>query len=156
MNKDVHKDLKKQIEDLEAIKSTDSKEVIKDKLNKEANVLRKIYTTDAFQNQMARLGFGQPNLANGAEYPITRLSQNYNLLLKEKNKMLRIIVKFCVRIFTLFLFIVVDFFLTSSFLFGLYSGFSFLGLVSYWYPPYLLFGIFSPTFWKLYFLFKYS
>ena len=79
MNKDVHKDLKKQIEDLEAIKSTDSKEVIKDKLNKEADVLRKIYTTDAFQNQMARLGFGQPNLANGAEYPITRLSQNYNL-----------------------------------------------------------------------------
>ena len=79
MNKDVHKDLKKQIEDLEAIKSTDSKEVIKDKLNKEVDVLRKIYTTDAFQNQMARLGFGQPNLANGAEYPITRLSQNYNL-----------------------------------------------------------------------------
>lgn len=79
MNKDVHKDLKKQIEDLEAIKSTDSKEVIKDKLNKEVDVLKKIYTTDAFQNQMARLGFGQPNLANGAEYPITRLSQNYNL-----------------------------------------------------------------------------
>ena len=79
MNKDVHKDLKKQIEDLEPIKSTDSKEVIKDKLNKEVDVLKKIYTTDAFQNQMARLGFGQPNLANGAEYPITRLSQNYNL-----------------------------------------------------------------------------
>lgn len=79
MNKDVHEDLKKQIEDLEPIKSIDSKEVIKDKLNKEVNVLKKIYTTDAFQNQMARLGFGQPNLANGAEYPITRLSQNYNL-----------------------------------------------------------------------------
>ena len=79
MNKDVHKDLKKQIEDLEPIKSTDSKEVIKDKLSKEVDVLKKIYTTDAFQNQMARLGFGQPNLANGAEYPITRLSQNYNL-----------------------------------------------------------------------------
>lgn len=34
---------------------------------------------DAFQNRMARLGYGQPNLTEGAAYPNTRMSGDYNL-----------------------------------------------------------------------------
>ncbi|WP_217368960.1 DUF1073 domain-containing protein [Brevibacillus sp. HB1.4B] len=37
-------------------------------------------TTDAFQNVLARMGFGTPNLLEGTEYPITRLSQDYQLM----------------------------------------------------------------------------
>lgn len=37
-------------------------------------------TTDSFSNPMARLGFGQPNLLEAADYPVTRLTQNYALL----------------------------------------------------------------------------
>jgi phage-related protein (TIGR01555 family) len=37
-------------------------------------------TTDAFSNQLARLGFGTPNLMEGTEYPLTRLTQNYQLM----------------------------------------------------------------------------
>ncbi|NHN33531.1 DUF1073 domain-containing protein [Paenibacillus sp. S3N08] len=37
-------------------------------------------TTDAFSNQLARLGFGTPNLIEGTEYPLTRLTQNYQLM----------------------------------------------------------------------------
>jgi phage-related protein (TIGR01555 family) len=36
---------------------------------------------DAFQNLMARLGFGSGNLTEGANYPLTRLTQNYTLML---------------------------------------------------------------------------
>lgn len=37
-------------------------------------------TTDAFQNVLARLGHGTPNLLEGTEYPLTRLTQNYQLM----------------------------------------------------------------------------
>lgn len=36
---------------------------------------------DAFTNPAARLGFGTNNLSEGAEYPLTRLSRNYILML---------------------------------------------------------------------------
>jgi phage-related protein (TIGR01555 family) len=39
----------------------------------------KMQMKDAFQNQMARLGFGQPNLTEGAQYPLTRLTPSYFL-----------------------------------------------------------------------------
>ncbi|NOU95601.1 DUF1073 domain-containing protein [Paenibacillus sp. LMG 31456] len=35
---------------------------------------------DAFSNVLARLGSGTPNLIEGTEYPLTRLSQNYQLM----------------------------------------------------------------------------
>lgn len=79
MSKEVQESLLKEIEDMQPIKSTDSKEVIKEKLKSQTEILNKLYTIDAFQNQMARLGFGQPNLNEGADYPLTRMSQNYNL-----------------------------------------------------------------------------
>lgn len=79
MSKEVQESLLKEIEDMQPIKSTDSKEVIKEKLKSQSEVLNKLYTMDAFQNQMARLGFGQPNLNEGVDYPLTRMSQNYNL-----------------------------------------------------------------------------
>lgn len=79
MSKEVQESLLKEIEDMQPVKSTDSKEVIKEKLKSQTEVLNKLYTMDAFQNQMARLGFGQPNLNEGADYPLTRMSQNYNL-----------------------------------------------------------------------------
>lgn len=79
MSKEVQESLLKEIEDMQPIKPTDSKEVIKEKLKSQTEVLNKLYTIDAFQNQMARLGFGQPNLNEGADYPLTRMSQNYNL-----------------------------------------------------------------------------
>ncbi len=37
-------------------------------------------TTDAFSNVLARLGYGTPNLLEGTEYPLTRLTNNYQLL----------------------------------------------------------------------------
>ena len=39
-----------------------------------------IRTTDSFSNPFARLGFGQLNLLETADYPITRMTQNYPLL----------------------------------------------------------------------------
>lgn len=41
---------------------------------------RKIAVKDSFQNVMARLGLGQPNVTEGAKYPLTRLTRNYNLM----------------------------------------------------------------------------
>lgn len=80
INKDgLDPQLIKDIEALEAIKVTDSASAINDKLAKQADVIQRLYTTDAFMNKMARTGFGQPNLAEGAEYPMTRLTRNYNL-----------------------------------------------------------------------------
>ena len=53
-------------------------------VNKQANALKnaavKLMTKDSFQNAMARMGFGTPNVTEGATYPITRLSRNYNLM----------------------------------------------------------------------------
>lgn len=40
----------------------------------------KLMTKDSFTNVMARMGFAQPNVTEGALYPITRLSKNYNLM----------------------------------------------------------------------------
>lgn len=37
-------------------------------------------TMDAFVNLMARMGAGTDNLTEGAEYPLTRLTKNYNLM----------------------------------------------------------------------------
>jgi len=37
-------------------------------------------TNDAFQNTAARIGFGTPNILEGTEYPMTRLSRNYQLM----------------------------------------------------------------------------
>lgn len=37
-------------------------------------------TADTFSNVLARLGFGTPNLMEGTEYPLTRITQNYQLL----------------------------------------------------------------------------
>ncbi|WP_371378879.1 DUF1073 domain-containing protein [Sporomusa aerivorans] len=39
-----------------------------------------VKTKDAFRNQAARLGFGTPNLLEATEYPMTRLTQNWQLL----------------------------------------------------------------------------
>ncbi len=79
MNQEAKSDLCKEIEELEPIKNTDSKKEIENKLDKQVKVLKKIYNTDAFQNEMARLGFGQENLTEGADYPNTRKSYNFNL-----------------------------------------------------------------------------
>lgn len=80
INKDgLDPQLIKDIENLEVIKSTDSAKVVSEKLEKQASVIQRLYTTDAFMNKMARTGFGQPNLAEGAEYPMTRLTKNYQL-----------------------------------------------------------------------------
>lgn len=40
----------------------------------------KVFTNDAFANSLARLGFNQPNLLEGSQYPMTRLTRNYNLM----------------------------------------------------------------------------
>jgi phage-related protein (TIGR01555 family) len=39
-----------------------------------------VRTTDAFSNPAARLGFGTMGLLQGTEYPLTRLTHDYNLL----------------------------------------------------------------------------
>ncbi|WP_061342980.1 phage portal protein [Clostridium botulinum] len=52
--------------------SKDSKTAIK---NNKATI-----TLDAFQNVLARLGAGTPNLLEGTDYPITRLTQNFQLM----------------------------------------------------------------------------
>lgn len=39
-----------------------------------------VSTMDAFSNPAARIGWGTMDLLNGTSYPITRLTQNYNLL----------------------------------------------------------------------------
>ena len=79
MTKEVPESLVKEIEEMKPISATDSKDVIKQKLKNQADVLTRLYTTDAFRNQMARLGFGQPNLNEGADYPLTRMGYSYNL-----------------------------------------------------------------------------
>ena len=41
---------------------------------------KKISMKDSFQNTLARLGFAMPNVTEGAKYPLTRLTRNYNLM----------------------------------------------------------------------------
>jgi len=43
-------------------------------------ILGEIHTLDAFRNQMARMGYGTPNLLEGTDYPLTRLTRDYNLM----------------------------------------------------------------------------
>lgn len=69
----------KKIDALEPIKSTDSKEIIVEKLKKTNDALKNLMTFDAFTNSMARIGYGQPNLTEGADYPMKRFSYNYQL-----------------------------------------------------------------------------
>lgn len=40
---------------------------------------QQVYTKDAFSNYAARTGFLSPNLMEGTEYPLTRLTQDYQL-----------------------------------------------------------------------------
>ena len=39
-----------------------------------------VYTMDAFSNPAARIGWGTMDLLQATEYPITRMTQNYQLL----------------------------------------------------------------------------
>lgn len=39
-----------------------------------------VKTKDAYRNQAARLGYGTPNLLEATEYPLTRLTKNYQLM----------------------------------------------------------------------------
>lgn len=50
---------------------------VKDEIVKAAN---KLMTKDSFTNALARMGFAQPNVTEGAQYPLTRLTRNYNLM----------------------------------------------------------------------------
>lgn len=51
----------------------------KQKLAEYQKKISGILTQDAFQNEMARIGFGQPNILEGTSYPLTRMSYDYNL-----------------------------------------------------------------------------
>lgn len=53
------------------------KKTVKDAVTETA---RKIVVKDAFQNTLARLGFAMPNVTEGAKYPLTRLTRDYNLM----------------------------------------------------------------------------
>lgn len=44
------------------------------------NAVGQMMTMDVFTNQLARLGYGTPNLTEGADYLMVRLSRNYHLL----------------------------------------------------------------------------
>ena len=39
-----------------------------------------VFSTDAFSNVLARLGTGTPNMLDATQYPLTRLTQNYQLM----------------------------------------------------------------------------
>ena len=53
------------------------KRTVKDAVKETA---MKMVAKDAFQNTLARLGFAMPNVTEGAKYPLTRLTRNYNLM----------------------------------------------------------------------------
>ena len=52
--------------------------------NKESNKVQipeqRSFTVDAFQNVLARLGVGMPNMLESTSYPVTRLTQNFTLM----------------------------------------------------------------------------
>ena len=54
--------------------------MVKEKKPGKKRVVKDAVASDAFQNAMARLGFGMPSLTGGASYPLTRLSRDYNLM----------------------------------------------------------------------------
>lgn len=47
---------------------------------KTVEILRRMMMRDSFSNPMARMGYGTPNISEGTEYPLTRLTNNYQLL----------------------------------------------------------------------------
>ena len=47
---------------------------------KSTNKSESKFTMDAFSNVLARLGAGTPNLLEGTDYPMTRLTQNFQLM----------------------------------------------------------------------------
>ncbi len=49
-------------------------------LQARAKLLRGVQTTDAFMNNLARTGYGTPNLLEGTQYPLTRLTNNVQLI----------------------------------------------------------------------------
>lgn len=49
-------------------------------INTKKNPSKKQFTADAFANALARLGFGTPNLLEGTDYPMTRLTRDYQLI----------------------------------------------------------------------------
>ena len=44
------------------------------------DTVNKLSVKDSFTNSMARMGFTQPNVTEGAAYPLTRLTRDYNLM----------------------------------------------------------------------------
>lgn len=56
---------------------TKQKHNIKDAV---VDTAQRLATKDAFQNTLARMGFGTPNVTESAKYPLTRLTRNYNLM----------------------------------------------------------------------------
>ncbi|MEK3915218.1 anti-CBASS protein Acb1 family protein [Paenibacillus sp. FSL H7-0331] len=59
--------------------TTDARQPPKDNQMPQPKLPRGL-TMDAFSNVLARLGAGTPNLLEGTEYPMTRLTQNYQLM----------------------------------------------------------------------------
>jgi phage-related protein (TIGR01555 family) len=53
---------------------------IKPSVQKPQERMPRGFTTDSFSNVLARTGFGTPNLLESTEYPLTRLTNNYQLL----------------------------------------------------------------------------
>jgi len=43
-------------------------------------ILQRMVMRDSFSNPIARMGFGTPNISEGTEYPLTRLTNDYALL----------------------------------------------------------------------------
>lgn len=50
------------------------------KQGKDSKASNRVKTLDAFSNVLARLGANTPNLLEGTEYPMTRLTQNFQLM----------------------------------------------------------------------------
>lgn len=44
------------------------------------NLIGQVAAMDSFQNVLARTGYGMPNLMEGTQYVLTRLTRNYNLM----------------------------------------------------------------------------
>ena len=66
------------------LQETDDKELVTrtvDSVKEHTNHNTSYTHKDSFSNPGARTGWGQPNLLNMTEYPMTRLTQNWNLLM---------------------------------------------------------------------------
>lgn len=53
---------------------------VKPSIQKQKEKMPRGFSTDSFSNVLARMGYGTPNLIEGTEYPLTRLTNNYQLL----------------------------------------------------------------------------